>query len=269
VVIRTPKSASTSLATLVEQAFPEARSFVLPNTLDLEGAISSLQYLRHLRHAARINFRSHQLLRLSQVFARINAEALPGDVLTGGHLDFETCRKRLAAPPKFITLIRNPIDRSLSEYTYARLGFHRKSCLAKLDASLVAKAAGRYSFEGYLDFLTDHRAAFGDIACRYVGLHAHDDIAAHFAEHAYHFGTVDNVSAFARALARKTGRPLHEQHLNPTGVPMRLKITAAEQRKVEKLYPRDQELYEWVRTQEARDARPQPRPALAWVAATA
>jgi hypothetical protein len=250
VVIRTPKSASTTLATIVEQCFPAAQTFVLPNTLDIEGAISALQHLRYIRHAARVNYRSHRLLRLSKVFARINVEAVPGDILTGGHLDFDTCRNQLALPAKFIALIRNPIDRSVSEYTYARAGYARKSYLSKLDASLVAKAAGRFSFEGYLDFLTDHRAAFGDIACRYVGLRHGDDIAAHFAANAYHFGRVDNLSAFSRGLARKTGMPVRQQHLNATAAPARIKITAAERHKIENLYAGDLELYEWVRANE-------------------
>jgi hypothetical protein len=268
VVIRTPKSASTSLATIVEQAFSDARSFILPNTLDIEGGISALQHLRHIRHAARINYRSHRLLRLSKVFARINAEAAAGDLVTGGHIDFATCRRHLARSVKFVTLIRDPVARSVSEYTYARAGFQRKSYLEKIDASLVAKAAGRLSFEGYLDFLTDHRAAFADIACRYVGLSFDDDIAAHFTAHAYHFGTVDNLAAFTNGLARKTDKAVPVRHLNPTDAPARLRITASEHRKLERLYARDFELYEWVRAHEPQ-ARQQRRPVPAAIAATA
>jgi hypothetical protein len=267
VVIRTPKSASSSLAAIVAQAFSGTRAFMLPNTLDIEGSISAFQHLRHIRHAARVNYRWHRLLRLAQVFERINQEASVGDVLTGGHIDFATCRNNLARPAKFITLVRNPVDRSLSEYAYARAGHGRKSSLAKWDASLVAKAAGRYSFEGYLDFLTDHRAAFGDIACRYVGLRAGESTAAHFAAHAYHFGTVDNLPAFARGLSAKSGRAVEERHLNPRTV-ARINLTSAERRKIEKLYAGDFALYDWCRAQEAQvAARPHQRPALTLVSA--
>lgn len=269
VVVRTPKSASSSLAAIVAQAFPAARTFMLPNTLDIEGSISALQQLRHIRHAARINYRWHRLLRLAHVFERINTHAVPGDVLTGGHIDFDTCRNALVRPAKFITLVRNPVDRSLSEYAYARAGHGRKHSLAKWDASLVAKAAGRYSFEGYLDFLTDHRAAFGDIACRYVGLKAGDDIAAHFAAHAYHFGTLDNLPAFARGLGAKAGRMVEERHLNPTTA-ARINLTPAERRKIERLYAGDFVLYDWCRAQEVQTVPVHyARPALAVVSASA
>jgi len=261
VVIRTPKSASSSLAAIVAQSLPSARAFVLPNTLNVEGAISTLQLLRHIRHATRINFRRHRALRLGQVFDRINLEASPGDILTGGHIDFDTCRRMVTRPVKFIALIRNPIDRSRSEYAYARAGHRRKNSLTKWDSSLVAKAAGRYTFEGYIDFLTDHRAAFADIACRYVGLKAGEDIGAHFATHAYHFGTVDRLPAFARGLGEKTGQVVEMPRLNPTAAPEQATLTLAEHRKIEKLYAGDFELYDWCRTQEARSTPRKAQPA--------
>jgi hypothetical protein len=268
VVIRTPKSASSSLAAIVEEALPSARRYILPNTLDIEGSISALQHLRHIRHAARVNYRWYRLLRLEQVFDRINIEASAGDLLTGGHIDFDTCRRKLTRAVKFVTLVRSPIDRSLSEYAYARAGHSRKNSLAKWDASLVAKAAARYNFEGYIDFLTDHRAAFGDIACRYVGLRAGDDIAAHFAAHAFHFGTVDRLPAFVRGLSEKTGRDVHLRHLNPTVTPAHVTLRLIEHRKIEKLYASDFELYDWCRTQEAQPTpRKATRPALSLVSA--
>jgi hypothetical protein len=268
VVIRTPKSASSSLAAIVEEALPSARRYMLPNTLDIEGSISALQQLRHIRHAARINYRWYRLLWLEQVFDRINIEANAGDLLTGGHIDFDTCRRKLTSTVKFVTLVRNPIDRSLSEYAYARSGHNRKNSLARWDSSLIAKAAARYTFEGYIDFLTDHRAAFGDIACRYVGLRAGEDIAAHFAAHAFHFGTVDRLSAFVRGLSEKTGNEVHLRHLNPTVAPAHVTLRQAEYRKIEKLYAGDFALYDWCRAHEAQPApRKAIRPALSLVSA--
>jgi hypothetical protein len=270
VVIRTPKSASTSLAAIAADAFAGTRSFFLPNTLDIEGSISALQHVRHIRHTARLNYRWHRRLRLSHVFDRIAAQAKAGDIITGGHIDFETCRRNLSLPLKFVTLVRHPVDRSLSEYAYARAGYARKRGLAKIDASLVAKAAGRYSFEGYLDFLLDHRAAFADIACRHIGLLPTDDIATHFAANAFHFGSVDNLSAFARTLSARTGRDVNEHHLNQTASPARLKLSPGERCKIENLYAGDLALYEWVRAHEAQlPQRPQGRPTLNLVSAHA
>jgi hypothetical protein len=246
-VIRTPKSASTSLASIVLQAFPGARRFILPNTLNPEIALSGFQRLRHLRHAARVTLNAHGTIGAARVFDLVNREGRSGDLLTGGHIDFDTCRLNTARKVRFITLVRNPIDRVISEYSYLRAGHARKWMLAKVDSSIAAKTASRYSLQGYLDFLLEHRHAFGDIACRHLGIAPGTDIAAHFAAHAYHFGTVDDLAAFADGLSRKTKRPVQVPHLNPTGKTATLALTREIRRKAERLYENDLALYEWCR----------------------
>jgi len=260
VVIRTPKSASTSLAKIVAKAFPRGRQFFLPNTLDLDGQLSSLQRLRHARHALHVNYRHHRLLRTKDVFASIDRTASPGDIVTGGHIDLETCRQNLTRKFKAIALVRDPIDRSLSEYAYARAGFIRKSALEKYDAGRTAQIAGRFSYEGYLDFLLEHRALYGDIACRYLGLAGIENVAAHFAEHIFHFGTVDNLVAFAHTLGRKTGQDIAVEHLNRTSATVRQIPTRAEQSKLKQLYAGDFALHEWCRKHEPAVATQSVRP---------
>lgn len=235
---------------LAARACEGSRTFFLPNTLDLDGEISSFQRLRYARHAMRLNYRHHRVLRLGEVFAAIGRDAKPGDMITGGHIDFQTCREKLPQNMKMIALIRNPVERSLSEYAYARHGFNRKSPWTKFDASVVAKAAGRYSYDGYLDYLLEHSAVFGNIACRYLGRAPDADIAGHFDKYAFHFGTVDNLDGFAKSLARKTGRNVALQHLNRTLLPTDRIITHATRAKIERLYAADFEVYEWARRRE-------------------
>jgi len=258
-VIRTPKSASSSLSSIALQAFPDARCFILPNLLNLEGAISRFQRLRHMRHSARVMFNAHKTVRVGRVFDLVNREGRKGDLLIGGHIDFDTCRRNVTRQVKFITLVRDPFDRVISEYAYSRAGHHRKWAVAKFDASLVAKAAGRYTLHGYLDFLLEHATVFGDIACRHLGVAPGDDIAAHFAAHAYHFGTVDNLTDFADGLARKTKRPVQVPHLNRSSKAGTTALTPDMKRKVERLYANDLMLYEWCRRTPSRTA---PRPIL-------
>jgi hypothetical protein len=246
-VIRTPKSASTSLVSIVLQAFPDARRFILPNTLNPEVTLSSFQRLRHLRHAARVTLNAHGIVGADRVFDLVNREGRGGDLLVGGHIDFDTCRRNTARKVRFITLVRNPIDRVVSEYLYLRAGHERKWMLAKIDSSIIAKTASRYSLQGYLDFLLERRHAFGDIACRHLGIAPDTDIAAHFAAHAYHFGTVDDLAAFADGLSRKTKRPVRAPHLNPTRKSATLVLSPDIRRKVERLYENDLALYEWCR----------------------
>jgi hypothetical protein len=251
VVVRIPKSASLSLSAMALQAFPDRQVFVLPNTLDLDGRHSFFQRLRHARHVTRLTLKHHRTLSLARVYARINQAASAGALVTGGHIDFESCRKAFSHDFQMLTLIRNPVDRSLSEYDYARDGFAKKPFLAKLDASLIAKAAGRYSYEGYLDFLLERRSAFGDIACRYLGVPG-ADFARHFADHVFHFGLVDDMRSFAAGLARKTGHDFDVQHLNSSANVSNRLLSKAERRKVEDLYANDLALYEWCRRQDAK-----------------
>jgi hypothetical protein len=250
VVIRTPKSASTTLATLAAHACVGGRTFMLPNTLDLEGEISAFQRLRYARHAMRLNHRHHRLLRTADVYAAIDRDAKPGDLISGGHIDFDTCRRNLKQKVKMIALIRNPVDRSLSEYAYARAAFRRKRSWMKLSTSLLTRIAGRYSYEGYLDFLIEHGSLFGNIACKYLGIAPHASFEEHFAKHAYHFGTVDNLRAFAQSLGCKTGRNIPLDHLNRSSVPTDRVLTRATFAKLERLYATDFEVYEWCRKRE-------------------
>ena len=250
------------------QAFPKRKPFALPNTLDPDGACSAFQRFRQARHAARVNLKAHGVLRLSRVFDKLNAAAPGTALLIGGHVDFVTCRKHTAHKLKIVTLVRNPIERSVSEYAYARAGFERKASLAKIDASLVAKAAGRYSYEGFLDYLLERRDVFGDLACRYLGWEPDaTDISDHFAENVFHFGIVDDLSGFAAGLARKTGENVHVPHLNAGPQVLGSAVSARERRKLETLYANDFVLYDWcraaLRPKKTADQRSEPRHAFA------
>lgn len=261
VVVRVPKSASSSLAAMALQAFPDRRIVKLPNTLDLDGRCSALQRLRHARHVTRLVLRDHGTLSLTSVFDKINAMQPQATMVTGGHIDFDACRTRIAHRLKMITIVRNPIDRSVSEYAYARAGFTRKPAHTKFDASLTAKAAGRYSYEGFLDFLIERSDAFGDITSRYLGWDGLRDLDAYFAENVFHFGVVDDLRSFAAGLARKTGHAVRMEHLNTGPSVLESALKGGERSKLERLYPKDFELYDWCRTHETAHRQPKPRTA--------
>lgn len=250
-VVRIPKSASTTLSALARQAFPTARQFFVPNTLDLDGELSAWQRLRHWRHALRHNASQYEVLQQSLAFARISQSIKPGDLVGGGHADFDTCRRALGPTLKFLTVVRNPTTRVISEYAYARAGHKRKPWLSRFDASLTAKAAARYDLEGYVRFLYDRADVYGNLACRYIGLKPGTDMATHIATHAFQIGTVDNMALFARELCRKTGTAASTPHLNATIRKVDHLPTPRERSFIEQLYARDFELYEHCLRREA------------------
>jgi hypothetical protein len=244
VCVRIPKCGSTSLAGSLKRAFAGRQIFYLPHTLNLEGNLSAFQHLRFCRTQAKNLFAHYRTGNIAKACQTIEVVARDGDLITGGHIDFTSVRENIRRPVKIITLLRNPVERCRSEYEYCRRAYFTKSCLSRFDAALKHQMAARYDFHGYVDFLLDHADAYGNLAARFIGWDGTRDLAAFFAQHVFHSGVLEQSGEFARGLARKTGAALffpHENRSAKTGA----KIRAAERAKIELLYPRDFQLYEW------------------------
>jgi hypothetical protein len=244
-VVRIPKSASATLADIALASFPERRAFAVPNTLSFDGELSWLQRLRHLRQALSARTKNGTV---SRTFATIQADAQSGDLLLGGHADFRTCQAMLRHTLKMLVLVRNPYHRALSEYGYARESFAQKTAVARFEMGILPRIAGRFSFDGYLDFLVERRETFGDIACKYIGVTAIEDVAAHFKRHVFHFGTVERLGAFVQSLEDRIDRSISTPHLSTEPLPDFAVLSRSHRRKLELLYGRDLALYEWCRS---------------------
>lgn len=244
--IRIPKSGSQSLVRGLTDAFGGRRIFYVPNTLDPDSQISRLQRLRFLRARFQNLSRHYRTISMRAVWAGIDREARPGDLLMGGHVDFPTACANIRRPLKIITLLREPIARARSEYEYMRRGYVRKSRLNRFDASVLHKRAGQLDFDSYLDFLFEHRAIYGDIVSQYLGWDGADDLAEFFARHVFHCGVLERSKEFARGLSEKLGRPfaLPVENRTAGGRP---EITSRQRTLLEQIYARDMALYDWVR----------------------
>jgi hypothetical protein len=240
-----PKSGSASLMRGLEETFADRRIFYLPNTLDPDSKVSPLQKLRFLRARYQNLFRRYRNISMQSVWSRIDRDAAAGDLLMGGHADFATVRAHIARPVKIITLLREPLARARSEYDYMRRGQLRKPPLRRFDSSVLHKAAGRYDFDSYLDYLFDHRAIYGDIACQYLAWSRSEPISEFFARHVFHCGVLERSTEFAAGLAEKLDRPFSLPHENrePASRP---EVTPRQRARLEQIYQRDLNLYAWV-----------------------
>jgi hypothetical protein len=245
--IRVPKSGSESLRELLSVAFDDHRQFYLPNIVDADGKISTLQRMRFRRAQARNLLQRYGTFNLQRAFDVINAEAETGDLIEGGHFDFATVKARVHHPVKMIAIFRDPVQRSISEYNYSRGAYFARSPLRRGTAAMMSKIAGKHDFDGFLDFLLEHRAAYGDVASRYAGWNGTEGLDGFFARNVFHAGILEQRDRFAEALSEKLGKKLAFPHENQTAGKSATTATAAQRAKIEKIYARDCTLYDWLR----------------------
>jgi Sulfotransferase domain len=247
VCVRIPKSGSESLGRLVRDAFADRRRFYLPTTYDADGQISAFQRARFARSRLRNLLARYRVFDIADACEIIDAQAANGDLIEGGHIDFGAARAHIGRPLKMITLFRDPAQRSLSEYNYARQVYERRNPLRRFTAALMPKMAGTRDFDGFLDFMDEHRAVYGNIASRYIGWDGDEKLGSYFARNVFHAGLLEQRDRFARELSEKTGKPLAFPHENSTTRRTETAITAAQRAKIERIYARDITLYEWAR----------------------
>jgi hypothetical protein len=213
--------------------------------MDLDGAVSRFQKLRFRRTQARNLYAKYGTFSLGRVCEAIRHVARPGDLIGGGHVDYGTVAAGIGGRLKIITLLREPSARCLSEYHYLRRQYAKKAWWAKPDSGLREKIAGNYDFDGFVDFLIEHKAAYGDIAARSLNWNGVQPLSEFCASHIFHAGVVEDASRFARELTDKLGEQLSFPHLNGTNATVRAPVTRKQFTKIELLYPRDLVLHEW------------------------
>ena len=247
VCVRIPKSGSTSLHFLLEAAFAGRQTFYVPHTLNLEREVSRFQDLRFLRSRARHLLARYGTPSMRKAFSIIAERARDGDLINGGHIDFPSVQRHLQRDARLITLFREPAARALSEYQWCRQGYLRGGPFRRLDSSIRHRAAGRYSFDGFLDFLVENRESYGNLAARYVGWDGEKPLERFFDEQVFHAGVLEKSERFERGLADKMGVQAGFPHRNCTGEPPPGEITRSQRSRIEQIYPRDFQLYEWQR----------------------
>ncbi len=245
VCVRIPKCGSTSLLNCLQPAFAQRQTFYLPHSLDLEGAISAFQGWRFRRTRARNLRRRYGTSDIATVYKLIENDASEGDLIVGGHIDFPSLRRNIGRSLKMIVMLRDPAERSRSEYNYCRQAYFCKPAMSRIDATIIHKTAGRYDFDGYLDFMLAHAPAYANLAARYIGWDGTEDLSRLFARDVFHSGVLERGDIFARDLVEKLQIPVSFPHDNRTVKNRVSHFTLAQTRKIEKLYPLDFALYEW------------------------
>jgi hypothetical protein len=245
--VRIPKTGSESVSEMLSAAFLPEHRFYLPNTLDFDGRVSRYQRRRFVRRQRWNLRRAYKTASMDVAIGLVAAKARPGALIYGGHIDFRAVAARIPHL-KMITMLRDPASRSLSEYNYARQTYLARNPLRRLTAPTLPKICGTRSFDGYLDFLIENADVYANFAAQYVGWDGAPALSSFFETNVFHAGVLENNRDFAERLSQKLGRRLSFPSVNRTERRSEEKITALQRSRIEKLSPRDFELYEWVRS---------------------
>lgn len=238
VVVRVPKSGSTSLNLMVRKAMPDVRIFYLPKLLDPDAELTRMEQARAAKSRIRRYWRIAGALTEKGVWRRIASLARDGDVVSG-HFPFG--RPDLPGfDLSYVTLVRNPLDRLVSEYNYTRAGMEDRSGLRKLYQSRRTRAALRWSFGDYLRFLDEHKELYANLATRYVtGRDRCADPIAFLDASYFHYGALERLDLFAIGLSARIGRPVATEHERITRAKAPVALAAADRAIFERLFEGD------------------------------
>jgi len=250
VVIRVPKSGSTSLANMMRDGLRGATVYDMPTPAEAQYGRPLIEQFRFARNRLRMLRRLHGTYSMATAWRRIAEQARSGDVVTG-HIRFGDADLP-GLELKHITLVRDPVARVLSDYNYARLGFQKRHVVRRLYHRGPVMAAGLYDFSGYLAYLDERRGEYGDITARYVyGRASVSDPQAFIRTNYFHIGTTERLSLFLLGLGRKLGVPVAMRRDNITARQEVTAIAAADRPVFERVFGRDIAIYEAVRSLEA------------------
>jgi len=245
VVIRIPKSGSSSLIHMVREAFPDARFYKLPHSDFGDWGVTALDKVRFVRQQKRTLLANFGTFSLEKALQSIDDSSRDGDVVGGGHFSLKTLRS-MKSDLKFITLIRDPAKRLLSEYNYSRNQYKKRISMNRIDTSFSKKMASKHDINTYVSIMLEHKRNIGNIACQLLDVKSSEDIRNRLS-HLYHFGVLENMAGFIEGLREKSGRELTAIANNVTPNRAADSIDADTRRKIEELNDLDFELYEQAR----------------------
>lgn len=246
VLVRVPKSGSTSLQSIAASALPAARVFETPETArTISKGVTAYEQFRSRRRRWRHFMKSCGAWTEDGFWKGVNATARDGDIVAG-HL----CYGEPKLPDfglNYITLLRDPRERMLSSFNYDRVGFKRRPGWRRAMATGQLQASGR-TFEDYLNYIADpDRRAVQPASIYVLGDEDPADDLAFLKDRYFHFGVLDELDLFARGLGEKLGAEASAEWKNRTPKRRHPELSQAETRLIEKHFARDVEMYERAR----------------------
>ena len=243
ILVRIPKSGSQTLRKMVHKSFVGSSHFSLPR-LDIDQNVD-----RSLTESFRRNRRllkgmsAYGALTEKGMWKKISAKAKSGDIISGhiacGRADLPGWGLR------YVTLMRDPIERMVSEYFYTREGYLKRQSVRKIYLKGRPEAAAKGSFSDYLEYLCFHKERYANPATAYVtGSRTHLDPFEFLKQNYFHFGVLEAVGTFAQQLAEKTNTEPSEFWVNKTKTRSKYELSDKDRELLGLLLDKDISLYE-------------------------
>lgn len=242
ILIRIPKSGSTSLEKSMTEALAPKHLFRVPMLFNPDSEVSLLEASRSTKKKLRRIWTNFHVFGETAMWHKIDHEVENGDIISG-HIHYGSPRLT-KTEARYITIIRDPLDRFISEYKWIQFGYKKRLPLQKIYHFGRTAAAGK-SIDYYLDFLLDHHHIYSNPATHYIcGSSPQLNPFEHLLHYFWHFGILDRPDLFASGLASKTGKSFRLQHLNFSPSKSQIKLSSSQIHKFELLHNLDIPLYE-------------------------
>ena len=230
---------------MVKKSFVKSAHFRLPS-LEIEPSKSNfLESLRRQRSQFKGTL-AHGALTEKGMWKNIAKKATSGDIISGhlpyGRADLPNWELR------YITLLRNPVDRAISQYFYTREGYLKRPAIRKAYLKGMSEVAAKGSLIDYLKYLHANQNRYSNPATAYItGSRTHPAPFEFLKENYFHFGILEEISIFATQLAEKTNTKPHELWVNKTKTKGKPVVSDEERELLNSLFQKDIDLYNKVK----------------------
>ena len=244
VLIRIPKCGSTSLENMVKHALPGNNLYPLSTLVEADG-LSIIERIRLERNMLSVR-RRYGAFSEKAMWRNISNESHDGDIVSAhmpyGAIKLDGCNYR------YITLLRDPVERVVSAYYYSRHSYQKLPFHRRLYRTGSDKAAGNKSFSGFLEYLSANKNLYSNPMVRYItGDGFHEDPFGFLQENYFHFGVLEEINLFAQQLGDKLGCEIPAERSNVTKEKSTPEFSAKEMELINDLYEGDIQLYRNVK----------------------
>jgi hypothetical protein len=245
-LIRIPKSGSRSLSVMVQKSLPAAYHFKIPQlAVDTPEHLHPAEIFRARRRILQ-GVLKYRALSTEMMWKNVSRRAQDGDIISG-HMPYGLPRLP-GWQLLYITLLRDPIDRVMSEYYYSRKGYLSRPRWRRLYHKGHAEVTGTKSFSDYVRYLCEHRSRFSNPALKFVtGGDTHQDPLSFLKDHYFHFGILERMDLFASQLAEKLDAPVCQVWENQSDVARKYKPTKGDLKLLHSLLDKDIAFYRKTR----------------------